>query len=113
MEVWRRGEVSAGDIGGHPSLDGDYNKPSAEVGGAMLAPESITSPTAEKKFIGSAMIMEAESLEKMTEIIHSDIYYTSGVVCALFFAAAHGISDNLLTLVGSGEIGYSSFLASR
>ena len=46
----------------------------------MLTPDSIATPTSTKTLIGSTMIMEAESLEKMTEIIHSDIYYTAGVV---------------------------------
>ncbi|KAH9913503.1 hypothetical protein B0H21DRAFT_703925 [Amylocystis lapponica] len=49
-------------------------------GGAMLSPESIASPTAEKKMVGSVIIYAAESLEACRKIVESDIYYTSGVV---------------------------------
>ncbi|KAH9941457.1 hypothetical protein B0H21DRAFT_696942 [Amylocystis lapponica] len=48
-------------------------------GGAMLSPESIASPTAEKKMVGSVIIYAAESLEACRKIVESDIYYTSGV----------------------------------
>ncbi|KAI0740635.1 hypothetical protein C8Q76DRAFT_608567 [Earliella scabrosa] len=50
-----------------------------KVAGAMLTPESIASPTAEKKMIGSVFICEAESLEAVRELVESDVYYTSGV----------------------------------
>lgn len=52
----------------------------AEVAGAMLTPESIASPTAEKKMVGSVFICEAESLEEVRKVMQSDVYYTSGVV---------------------------------
>lgn len=51
-----------------------------EVGGAMLTPESIASPPAEKKLTGSVMIFKAESLEAVRKMIESDIYWTSDVV---------------------------------
>ncbi|KZT03972.1 uncharacterized protein LAESUDRAFT_658697 [Laetiporus sulphureus 93-53] len=50
-----------------------------KVGGALLTPESIASPNAEKKMIGSVIICEAESLEAVREVIESDIYYTANV----------------------------------
>ena len=48
-----------------------------EIGGAMLSPESITG--GDKKMVGSAFIIEAESLEHVEKTMKSDIYYTSGV----------------------------------
>lgn len=50
----------------------------------MLSPESIASPTAEKKMVGSMFICEAESLEEVRNVMENDVYYTSGVVSALF-----------------------------
>ncbi|RDX47528.1 hypothetical protein OH76DRAFT_1354079 [Lentinus brumalis] len=50
-----------------------------KVAGAMLTPESIASPTAEKKMVGSVFICEAESLEEVRKVMQSDVYYTSGV----------------------------------
>ncbi|RPD57323.1 hypothetical protein L226DRAFT_467600 [Lentinus tigrinus ALCF2SS1-7] len=50
-----------------------------KVAGAMLSPESIASPTAEKKMVGSVFICEAESLEDVRKFMESDVYYTSGV----------------------------------
>lgn len=50
----------------------------------MLTPESIISPTAEKKMVGSMMLFKAETIEEVKKIIESDIYYTSGVVSISF-----------------------------
>ncbi|EAU91565.1 hypothetical protein CC1G_02054 [Coprinopsis cinerea okayama7 len=50
-----------------------------KLGGAVLTPESISSPTAQKKMVGSAFIFEAESLEEVKKMVEGDIYYTSGV----------------------------------
>lgn len=69
------------------------------VGGAVLTPESIASPDAPKKMVGSAFIFEAENIDqcvslslhelypwmliytRVWETIKNDVYYTSGVVC--------------------------------
>ena len=59
----------------------------------MLTPESIATPTADKKMVGSVFICEAEKLESVRELMESDVYYTSGVV-----------SSRLLTIV-PGNIG--------
>lgn len=43
-------------------------------------------PTEEDKrlrIVGSTMIFQAESIEKVREIIESDVYYKTGVVCLL------------------------------
>ncbi|KAI0919314.1 hypothetical protein AcV5_002267 [Taiwanofungus camphoratus] len=50
-----------------------------KVGGAMLSPESISSPSAEKKMVGSALILEADSLETAKKFIETDPYYVEGV----------------------------------
>ena len=52
----------------------------AEIGGAMLTPESIETPTSERKMVGSVMIVEAENLTAVKKTIEEDIYYTAGVV---------------------------------
>ncbi|KII92013.1 hypothetical protein PLICRDRAFT_122356 [Plicaturopsis crispa FD-325 SS-3] len=50
-----------------------------KLGGAMLTPESIESPTAERKIIGSVFICEAESLAQVRKYAEEDLYYTAGV----------------------------------
>ncbi|KAJ7512454.1 hypothetical protein B0H11DRAFT_1698841 [Mycena galericulata] len=47
------------------------------VGGALLTPESLTG--ADKKMVGSILILEAENIETVRTMIETDIYYTSGV----------------------------------
>ena len=46
----------------------------------MLTPESIQTPSSEKKMIGSVLILEAENMGAVRKTIEEDIYYTSGVV---------------------------------
>ncbi|OBZ65882.1 hypothetical protein A0H81_14198 [Grifola frondosa] len=60
-------------------LEKAHQNSKIKVGGAMLTPESIESPTAEKKMIGSMMIVEAESLEEVKQLVETDIYYTANV----------------------------------
>ncbi|TFY51611.1 hypothetical protein EVJ58_g10475 [Rhodofomes roseus] len=50
-----------------------------EFGGGLLSPESIASPTAEKKLVGSMMVFEADSVEAVRKVIESDLYYQNGV----------------------------------
>ncbi|KAJ3569620.1 hypothetical protein NP233_g4929 [Leucocoprinus birnbaumii] len=49
------------------------------VGGAVLSPESVATPDAPKKMIGSAFICEADNIEQVWEYVKSDVYYTDGV----------------------------------
>lgn len=63
------------------------------IGGALLTPESIATPTADKKMIGSTFICEADTIDEVKALIQSDIYYTAGVwdadkIVILPFAAA-------------------------
>ena len=48
----------------------------------MVEPQSDLQAT-QKEAMGSLIIYEAESFEKVKEMVESDIYYTSGVVCLL------------------------------
>lgn len=61
----------------------------------MLTPESIASPTAEKKMIGSVFICEAESLEAVRELVEGDVYYTGAVVSIVLLIRAR--LENVLT----------------
>ncbi|KAJ7054367.1 hypothetical protein C8F01DRAFT_1088904 [Mycena amicta] len=47
------------------------------MGGVMLTPESITG--ADKKMVGSVMIIEADTIETVESLIENDLYYTAGV----------------------------------
>lgn len=52
-----------------------------EVGGAMLSPnESLDTPGADKKMIGSFMILECASYEEAKHMIETDVYWTGNVV---------------------------------
>jgi hypothetical protein len=50
-----------------------------ELGGAMLAPESLQAGAA-IKMTGSVVIYEAESLEEAKGLVYTDVYYTNNVV---------------------------------
>ncbi|KAF8070346.1 hypothetical protein FPV67DRAFT_1668212 [Lyophyllum atratum] len=49
------------------------------VGGVLLTPESIATPTSDKKMVGSMFICEAENIEEVKKVVESDIYYKAGV----------------------------------
>ncbi|KAF9497321.1 hypothetical protein BDN71DRAFT_1467774 [Pleurotus eryngii] len=49
------------------------------VGGFLLTPESIATPDAPKKMIGSTFIVEAASIDEVRKLVEGDIYYKSGV----------------------------------
>ncbi|KAL5532252.1 hypothetical protein ACEPAF_5821 [Sanghuangporus sanghuang] len=50
-----------------------------KFGRGLLSPESISTPGAEQKLIGSLMIFEAPKLEDVKKLIESDLYYTNSV----------------------------------
>ncbi|OCH93472.1 hypothetical protein OBBRIDRAFT_790178 [Obba rivulosa] len=66
-----------------------------KVGGALLTPESTSSPTSEKKMVGSMFICEADNLETVKSMIERDVYYQNNVwdkekiVILPFLQAAH------------------------
>ncbi|RDB25246.1 hypothetical protein Hypma_008016 [Hypsizygus marmoreus] len=49
------------------------------VGGVLLTPESIATPTSDKKMVGSVFICEAQNIEEVKKMVESDVYYTAGV----------------------------------
>lgn len=49
------------------------------LGGVLLTPESIATPTSDKKMVGSMFICEAENIEEVKKVVESDIYYKAGV----------------------------------
>ncbi|KZP08437.1 hypothetical protein FIBSPDRAFT_761378 [Athelia psychrophila] len=48
-----------------------------KIGGAILTAESITG--ADKKMVGSMLIIEAESLAEVKKLVEQDVYYTADV----------------------------------
>ena len=51
-----------------------------EYGGALLSPDSIETPGAPRKMVGSMVVIQAESLAEARKRVESDIYWTSDVV---------------------------------
>ncbi|KAI0827653.1 hypothetical protein BC628DRAFT_1418277 [Trametes gibbosa] len=61
-------------------LDNAAKNKSMKLGGAMLSPnESLDTPGAEKKMIGSFMILECDSYEEAKRMIETDVYWTGNV----------------------------------
>jgi hypothetical protein len=50
------------------------------LGGGLLTPDSILPGATVKKTLGSTLLIRADNIEEVKEMIYSDIYYTSGVV---------------------------------
>ncbi|TFK74525.1 hypothetical protein BDN72DRAFT_892887 [Pluteus cervinus] len=50
-----------------------------QVGGMTVTPESIDVQPADRKALGSLLIVKAKTLEDVKQLVESDIYYTSGV----------------------------------
>jgi len=82
-----------------------------EVAGAMLTPESIESPAAERKMIGSLLIIEAKDMEEVRAMVENDIYYTSGVVS--FIHQNSSLLDAEARIVGYRETRHIAFPAYR
>ena len=51
------------------------------VGGPLVSEETYTLPDADKKFTGSVIILEADSIEAARKIVEDDPYYANNVVC--------------------------------
>lgn len=49
------------------------------IAGAFLTPESIATPDAPKKMLGSMLLVRAKSLEEVRANVESDIYWTNNV----------------------------------
>ncbi|KAG1727599.1 hypothetical protein EDB19DRAFT_191617 [Suillus lakei] len=52
---------------------------SMKVAGGLLTPESQDAEPQDRKFVGSALIYEAESLEDVRRRVEADLYWKEGV----------------------------------
>ncbi|KAG1745494.1 uncharacterized protein EDB91DRAFT_1019107, partial [Suillus paluster] len=50
-----------------------------KVAGGLLTPESQDAEPHNRKFMGSALIYEAESLEDVRRLVEADLYWTEGI----------------------------------
>ncbi|KAH7919250.1 hypothetical protein BV22DRAFT_1023306 [Leucogyrophana mollusca] len=50
-----------------------------KVAGGLVTPESQDAAPGDRKFVGSALIYEAESIEAARELVERDLYWTEGV----------------------------------
>lgn len=69
-----------------------------------MRPESNSSdPDARQNIVGSFIIIQAESIEAVWEILNKEIFYTSGeVVCSVFYRHPYpGMTD----AAGAGVVG--------
>lgn len=74
------------------------------AGGGLLRPESNSSdPDARQNIVGSFIIIQAESLKAVWEILNKEIFYTSGeVVCRTIYCYPYiGMTD----AAGAGVVG--------
>lgn len=51
-----------------------------EVAGGLVVPEAEDAVSGSRKFFGSALLFEAESLEAVRNLIEQDVYWTENVV---------------------------------
>lgn len=51
-----------------------------EVAGGLITPESQDASLADKKFFGSVLLYEADSIEDVRKLVEQDIYWTGNVV---------------------------------
>ncbi|OCH91838.1 hypothetical protein OBBRIDRAFT_727996, partial [Obba rivulosa] len=49
-----------------------------KLGGALLSDDSFGSPNAKQVMVGSLIVIEAESLQAVKDIVTKDPFYTSG-----------------------------------
>lgn len=53
---------------------------SIEVAGGLITPESQDAAPADRKFVGSVLLYEADSIEDVRKLVEQDIYWTENVV---------------------------------
>jgi hypothetical protein len=70
----------------------------AELGGAMLTPESLK-PGADKKMVGSVLIYEAENIEQVKELVYGQ-------------SANHPLTITVLTRIVPADVYYTAKVAS-
>ncbi|KAG2118479.1 hypothetical protein DEU56DRAFT_895339, partial [Suillus clintonianus] len=86
---------------GRPSLGANelITQGVIKVVGGLLTPESQHAEPQDRKFVGSALIYEAESLKDVRRIVEADLYWKEGVVSDACFICLFEHADRLL---GSG-----------
>ncbi|KAG1716100.1 hypothetical protein ID866_1072 [Astraeus odoratus] len=50
-----------------------------KVAGGLITPETQDAAPADRKFVGSALLYEAESLEAVRKLVEQDLYWTENV----------------------------------
>ncbi|KAI9572119.1 hypothetical protein HD554DRAFT_2015349 [Boletus coccyginus] len=50
-----------------------------KVAGGLITPESQDAALADKKFVGSALLYEADSIEDVRKLVEQDVYWTENV----------------------------------
>lgn len=81
------------------------------AGGGLLRPESNSSdPDARQNIVGSFIVIQAKSIEAVWELLHKEIFYTSGeVVCSVTYCYPYtGMTD----ATGAGVVGSRKTLRS-
>ena len=68
------------------------------IGGGVLTSDSANAAPADRKFFGSCIIIETESLEAVRNLIEDDAYYKAGVVNSM-----SSPMDACLDKVGQGK----------
>jgi len=51
-----------------------------EVAGGLITPESQHAALTDKKFVGSVLLYEADSIEDVRKLVERDVYWTGNVV---------------------------------
>lgn len=51
-----------------------------EVAGGLITPESQDAAPGNKKFVGSVLLYEADSIEDVRKLVEQDLYWTENVV---------------------------------
>ncbi|KAG8213748.1 hypothetical protein J3R82DRAFT_10454 [Butyriboletus roseoflavus] len=55
-----------------------------KVAGGLITPESQDAAPADKKFVGSVLLYEADSIEDVRKLVEQDIYWTENVVSLVY-----------------------------
>ncbi|KAG2153631.1 uncharacterized protein EDB93DRAFT_1133837 [Suillus bovinus] len=61
------------------NIKNQINRGVLRVGGAFMTPESVDAAAADRKFRGSCMIYEGESVEAVRKLVEEDLYYKTDV----------------------------------
>lgn len=71
-----------------------------EVAGGLITPDSQDAAPADKKFVGSVLLYEADSIEDVRKLIEQDLYWTEDVVSWFTIPSSRTLC---VVTVGQGE----------